>query len=355
MAESASTQKNDGGKSDGKSMSEKLPDLFAKLQPFMEALVDLYAKMAPHIAVARKYLKQAWQKVEPFYNQYWKQEYIEIMIGVVLLFYGGVFAMTIACYMAVQLSGWNTIKESWRVLKTNYNRGYDAFRNDKQAIAFFDKDGSGEVDAKEIAEAAGKFFRGTAEEKKMILIHLKCVFREIDPQQVTNGLGGLWTTAIAVIATLRSSVAKDVALGVSMGEMASKQIGQYVKPMLRARFDDDLKQWADYLVDTVCRFLGISLALILVRVVSAFHSAVKGGQIIARFVCKFLSNKQLAPKNTEINVESTTFFIMMQYGLALMGFYWQLSSGFALNSWVLRLILLPFSICELILTWIAAY
>jgi len=102
---------------------------------------------------------------------------------------------------------------------------------------------------------------------------------------------------------------------------------------------------------------GISLALILVRVVSAFHSAVKGGQLIAKYVFKFLNNKQLYTEKQadSINVEGTTVFMVLQYGLAAIGFYWQLTSGFGLNSIVLRLILLPFSFCEVILTYLAAY
>ena len=175
-----------------------------------------------------------------------------------------------------------------------------------------------------------------------------------------NAIGGIWSTSIAVIATLRSQFAKDIALGVSIGDIISKQVGKYIKPILVKKFDDDLKKWADFLIDSICRFFGISLALILVRVVSAFHSAVFGGQIISRFVFKFLNNKQLYSSQQivaaqNINIEGTTVFIAVQYGLAAIGFYWQLSSGFTLNSIFLRLILLPFSICEVILTYLAAY
>lgn len=174
---------------------------------------------------------------------------------------------------------------------------------------------------------------------------------------MTNGIGGIWTTAIAVIATLRSGFAKDIALGVSIGNIASKQVMKYAKPLLIVRFDDDMKKWADFLIESVCRFLGISLALILVRVVSAFHSGVLGGQMIAKFAFRFLLNKQLYTHQQaeSINIESTTLFMLVQYGLAMIGFYWQLSQGFGVNSILLRLILLPFSLCEMVLTYLAAY
>ena len=175
--------------------------------------------------------------------------------------------------------------------------------------------------------------------------------------KVTNGMAGMWTTAIAVIATLRSGFAKDIALGVSIGNIMSKQVSKFAKPMIAHRFDDDMKKWADFLIESVCRFFGISLALILVRVVSAFHSGVLGGQMIARFAFKFLMNKQLYTHQQaeSINVESTTVFMAVQYGLAAMGFYWQLTQGFGVNSIFLRLVLLPFSLCEMVLTYLAAY
>ena len=159
----------------------------------------------------------------------------------------------------------------------------------------------------------------------------------------------------AVIATLRPQFAKDIALGVSIGNIVSKQIGVYVKPYLAKQFDDDMKKWSDFIIDSMCRFFGVSLALMLVRVVSAFHSAVKGGQMIARFIFSFLNNPQNIPSSQKSVIETTTVFMVVQYGLAFIGFYWQLSSGFALNSIILRLILLPFSFCEFCLTWLAAY
>eukprot|EP00485_Elphidium_margaritaceum_P017011 CAMPEP_0202730050 /NCGR_PEP_ID=MMETSP1385-20130828/186444_1 /ASSEMBLY_ACC=CAM_ASM_000861 /TAXON_ID=933848 /ORGANISM="Elphidium margaritaceum" /LENGTH=358 /DNA_ID=CAMNT_0049396323 /DNA_START=31 /DNA_END=1107 /DNA_ORIENTATION=- len=358
MAEaSQSPQSSKANKQSDASAADKLTVLFAKLQPVISFLVDAYVKLSPYLEIARTYIAKGWQHIEPYYRRYWKTEYIEIFIGFVLLFFGGTFAMTIACYMAVQLSGLDTMKQAWATLKRNYRDGVEAFQNDPNARKFFDQDGDGQVSAKEFGSVTQRLFTGSAADKQAVLMHLRCVFVAVDPNQVMNGIGGIWTTAVAVIATLRSQFAKDIALGVSIGEMVSRQIGKYVKPVLAKRFDDDMKKWADFLVDAFCRFFGISLALILVRVVSAFHSAVKGGQIIARFVFQFLDNKQLSvpTAGTEYSIESTTVYMVVQYGLAAMGFYWQIQSGFVLNSIVLRLLVLPFSICELILTYLAAY
>jgi len=338
--------------------STDLSELFGKIQPFIEKLIDLYAIAYPYCAKAGGYISMGYQKVKPVINKYWKSEYTQLIFGVVLLLFGGTFAMTIACYMAVQLSGWDTIKKSWGILMENYREGMEAFQNDPKAKKFFDKDGDGSISTEEVAEAGKMLFRGTKEEKKMVLMNLRCVFVAIDPNEVMSGIGGLWQTAIAVLATLRSQFAKDVALGVSIGEMMSSQVGKYLKPAVRKWFAEDLKQWGDFLIDGGCRFIGISIALMLVRVMSAFHSAVLGGRMIARYVLKFLSNPQNVPHTNgdgAIELESTTLFMAVNYGLAALGFYWQISQGFGINSIFLRFILLPFSICEMVLTIFAAY
>merc|ERR1712024_426188 len=118
---------------------------------------------------------------------------MEIFIGFTLLFFGGTFAMTIACYMAIQLSGWQTIKNSWTVLKRNYYEGMEAFEKDPNAKKFFDKDGDGQISAKEIGSVGKMLFTGSAEQKKAVLLNLRCVFVAIDPQEVMMGVGGLWT------------------------------------------------------------------------------------------------------------------------------------------------------------------
>jgi hypothetical protein len=260
----------------------------------------------------------------------------------------------------VQLSGWDTVKQSYSVIKRNITQAQEAFANDADAQKYFDKDGDGRVSISELSDAAKTVFRGSADERNKVLMNLRCVFVAVDPHEVMRGITALWATTVAVIATLRSSIAKDVALGVSIGEMMSAQVSKYVKPVLIRRVDDDLKKWVDFGLDSMCRMFGISLALILVRIVSAFHSAIKGGQLIALYVCKFLRNKQLYTDaqnalQSNKNIERTELFMAIQYGLALTGFWWQLKQGFMLNSVLLRFLLLPFMICEFVLTWFAAY
>eukprot|EP01084_Bolivina_argentea_P160731 279858_1 len=239
MTEQKSSNK-DGGSNGVRSSTDQITDVFGKLQPYMETLVNICSQLAPYITIAETYINMGWKKVEPYYTKYWKSEYIEIFIGLVLLFFGGMYAMTIACYMAVQISGLETMKKSWKIIKKNYNEGMEAFRQDEKAQQFFDRDGDGTVSLREICEGIKMLVSGTTDQKRSVLTNLRCVFVAIDPQQLMSGMGGFWATAIAVIATLRSTFAKDIALGISIGEMVSKQIGKYARPIIQKRFDDDM-------------------------------------------------------------------------------------------------------------------
>ena len=87
------------GSSEKKSDKNDVQDVFGKLQPYLEKLIDLYSKASPYIDIVMSYLNIAFKQIEPYYKRYWKPEYIQIFVGLVLLFFGGSFAMTIACYM----------------------------------------------------------------------------------------------------------------------------------------------------------------------------------------------------------------------------------------------------------------
>ncbi|ETN99951.1 hypothetical protein RFI_37516 [Reticulomyxa filosa] len=220
-----------------------------------------------------------------------------------------------------------------------------------------------------------------------------------------NGVAGIWGSLLTVIATLRSSFAKHVALGVSLGENLTKSLSRYVRPWIIRHADEEFKQWIDFSFLTLCKIIGVGLAIMLARMVSAFHSAIKGGNLIGHVLFRFLGNRQLIPpemqeaiirasstassaaattnaasssslspnatdshhsnrsrtSDTVSNdigreiVEQNTLFIFTQYALALYGFYWQLSQGFQINFWLVRLILFPLILAEGIFTWLAAY
>ena len=177
-----------------------------------------------------------------------------------------------------------------------------------------------------------------------------------------DGITGLWSVGVTVIATLRSKFAKDVALGASLGDIASQSVVKYVKPIIKKSVPEDLKKWTTFIVDTIFKCLGITIALLLVKITSALQSSIKGGSILAKHLLGFLGKKGLMPKGatavsgTRIDEQilSNPMFIGIQYFLGFVGFMFQLRRGFRIF-FPLNIILFPFTIFEMILGFVAAW
>lgn len=81
-------------------------EFFGKLQPFIEKLMDVYSQAAPYIHTGIIKVKQVYDEfIGPKIKEYYLNEFSNVILGIVLLFFGGSFAMTIACYSALQISG----------------------------------------------------------------------------------------------------------------------------------------------------------------------------------------------------------------------------------------------------------
>jgi len=241
----------------------------------------------------------------------------------------------------------------------------------------------GQVTPSEIGQVLQKtLFQGNPNDRTALLLNMKSLLIAVNPNEVMNGIVVIWQVLLTMIATLRSSIAKEIALGVNLGKMFHKNVSVYIKPyILQMVFntqnntsnnvnksntnnkndnndiddEESLKQWVDFLIEFVCKLIGISLSFILIRCISAFHSALKGSLIITKYIFSFLIQQQLVPANVNVDNhgESNILFLFVQYSLACYGFYYQLISGFTIRFWFLRLLLLPFTFVELVLSYLA--
>jgi hypothetical protein len=339
------------------------------LEPVIAKGVDVYLKLYPFLEKGYDASKKGYATAKPYIDKYYTAEIGELFFGLVLLFFGGHFAMSIAAWTALKVSSLKTMQQSWAKLKTNYQSAMMAAQEDEAARAVLDTDGDGKVSAKEAASAVRSFMGASAADKMKTLNNLRAILIAVDPHEVMNGMVGIWTAICSVVAALRSSMAAAIAMGVSLGETLRIQGYKYVKPLIDRQEDKDMKRWAEFGYGFVCKSIAIAVAFALARMVSAFHSAVKGGQIIANILFRFMSKKGLLPPNvaetlTGVGSESpsenpvlqgNTLYLLCCYALALYGFITQLRAGFILDTWYLRMVLLPFTIVEGILTWVAYY
>lgn len=88
----------------------------------------------------------------------------------------------------------------------------------------------------------------------------------------------------------------------------------------------------------------MSIAWTVQRILSAFHSAMRGGIVFARNIMAYLAEM----KYVNINHEETYLDEIVGYSLAALGLWFQLAFGFGLP-FPLNVILFPFTVAEYLL------
>ena len=163
---------------------KNMESFMTKIQPIFVKSFEFYEKIAPYLGEFYNKCDESYKKAKPYINKYWFEGLTEIFLGVVLLFFGGNFAMTIACYVAVQLTGLDKIKESIRVLKLNYSEALKAALKDKDTKKLFDKDGDGRISISESLSVFVTFIKADVTTKKTMLYTMRGVLVAVEPQQV---------------------------------------------------------------------------------------------------------------------------------------------------------------------------
>jgi hypothetical protein len=318
-----------------RAVAEKVKPYLQKAAPYLRQLHDAYIKYNP---VVREYYGKAREKVDP-----------DLALACILLFFGGQFALTIVAVRAFQHTGGKMMTRSWADLQITYREGMTTLRKDAELVEFFDRDGDGDVSITEVATMLYEAAVEKTEDKKqkriqVFLAGMKC----IDPQRLLDALGGLWTGVIAVLATLRSEVARYVTVGTQIGTGAAEVLQAKTGEKVVQAFPQYVK-WIEAGYKAAGVLLGILVAFILTRVIMALSSAIEGGKIASEFLLvkgkehHFISEQQASDHKEK--------FV---YGVAAFGFLFQLWHGFGMP-WFLRLFLWPGVLVESTLTAIAMY
>jgi len=106
-------------------------------------------------------------------------------------------------------------------------------------------------------------------------------------------------------------------------------------------------QWIPVVISHTCKLVAISIAWWIQRIVSAFHSAVRGGILCARSLLAY-ANKQ---KYIELDADDTYLDEAAGYTAAALGFYCQLAYGFGLP-FPLNILFFPFTMLEWTIVWV---
>lgn len=323
---------------------KKIQPYLDKARPYAEKIRPLVKQALPYFALAWVELKKLHLMLQPYYSQ----EAADTLFAVILLFFGGQFAMTIACVQAFRMSGWSRMKESWTQLRESYAQAVTTLEKDNEARKLFDKDGDGALSLHEIAVVFKEMiYAESPEQKEVALKRTFLILKCVDPNKILDALVGLWVGIVTVLSTLRSQMAYCVGIGASIGKVICDTMKNYTQERLYAALPEH-KKWVDFALRASCGLLGILISLFLVRVVSAFNSALQGSAVLTAVLMKRLRESGIKDKSDREKEE------MVKWVLATVGFLWQLKSGFDLP-FLLKIPLLPVYMVESFLGVLAVY
>lgn len=241
--------------------------------------------------------------------------------------------MLIAAVEAYRMVGYESSLKCIRDLTDDFGKFIQASKQDDEK----DDNDDGIADVLQISK------KELAQRK--ILLFLKTV----DPKRVTEALAGLNAGFLAVVATLKLQFAKAITLGQAIGSIVEKPANIYALPILHALLPEDYKRWAQPIISYGVKSTAISIAWFVQRIMSAFHSAIRGGHMFSKNVFEYLSKMGYV----QIKQEDTYLDEIIGYSVAVIGLWFQLSLGFSLP-FPLNLLLLPFRALEWWLIWIVS-
>ncbi len=310
--------------------AERLPkyaDYIKAAKPYVVKAADAADAAWPHAVKAFEKCQELWKKLEP----YDPEQFFPLLFGLILCFFGGSYLTLIAAVEAVRLTVWEKLSKAVKDMYQNYCVALEASQKDDMV----DDNGDGVPDVQQISK------------KDLITRKVYVVAKAVNPEKMSEALGLLWGAVLSVIATLRIQFAQAITLGCSLGTMLHTNFDKNLQPVITQALPTELQKWAPVLSRYTFRSIGVTFAWFMQRIISGFHCAIRGGNMFVTNAVKLAKKHNYLPADFE---EESPKVTAAATAVALLGFYWQFSNGFALP-FPLNVLLLPVTIAE----WILEY
>jgi len=307
-------------------LSDKAPE---KTRPYI-------VKAAPIVGMAAVYIRIAIPHIVKFYSMVVEQiaklplGLMRALVGFCMCFFGGVFPGTIAAYEAWSLCGGKEAVASLQELYGEFEKVMEANKKDEAD----DKDGDGKPDIDAL------------DPKELVIHKTKLVLQTVDPTKVSKQVSLLYTGWIGVLATLKIKFAKTVTLGVAIGEKLYGPTEHYVQPIVTKMVEEEYQQWVPVVLKWMCKAVAVSIAWWIQRVISAFHSCIKGGLMFGRELVHYMHEKGYV----QFDIDDTYIDEGIGWGIAVVGLLTQFYFGFGVP-FPLNFFFLPLNFVEAFIAW----
>jgi len=301
------------------------------------AIAKLTDRMLPNILHAYCVGNEYYVKYKALWLSNVPADVNNIILGCFLCLYGGNYPALIATVTAIQQSGqWHVLKKGLIAIYEQVKEASQVLQEDEM-VKMLDKNKDGHVSLEEIAAALQEQGKG------LIITVMPSVLQKIDPNVMNDAITSVWAIWCSVMITLHSVFARQIAMGMQVGEIISQTAKQHISPVVAARMDKNYKIWADYGVLIACKFCGVMVAMFLTKLIGGFMTAMQGGEIVAKAV--IIRGKQY---KFIVSEDTGDLQSIIMYIIGGLGFYYQVTSGFSMNV-ILRTLLMPASVAEMIL------
>jgi len=262
-------------------------------------------------------------------------EQINILIGTIFCFFGGVYPALFAAIEAAKHGGWEDLKQAIFDLSEEAMTIIEESKKDDE----LDEDGDGVKDVNQITS------------KEYITRKGNLVIVKMNPEKVDKALGTIYKVWLSVIAVLTVKFAVTIALAISISEFIKKPLNRYIAPIVQAATPDDYDKWIPVIFGWFTKALAMSIAWYMQTFISAVASALIGSLMISQALITILQQKsiiteEMLPKD----LDSTQVDEVASYGIAALGVFVQVQMNFGV-SFPLNLLLFPFEFAEYYIRW----
>jgi len=301
---------------------------------FIAKLVDWHL---PHIIRAYEVLSEYLAIGIAKWKENFNSDMNHVMLGFFLCFYGGSFPALLTTVTAIYQSGqWGSLKKGVITAYNEFKEACGVLKED-EIVKALDKNKDGQVSFLEIVMGFKKGGKG------LVVTVMPLIIQKVDPNVMNEAITSIWTIWCLIMITLRSMFAREIAMGMQVGDVISNTMKVYVAPAIAQKVDNKWKIWVNYSLLIGCKFVGVLVAMILQKLLGAFACAMLGGEIFAKGMMPMMSNYVKLSLDEAKNWQSIT-----TYMIGGIGFLYQLKSGFTMNI-IFQLLLAPAVILEMVI------
>jgi len=307
-------------------LAEKVPE---KARPYVQKAAPIVAKLIVFCIIATPYVLEAVKKVDEVMQKL-PMRIFRAIIGFVICFFGGVFPLTIAAVEAWKVCGGDEAVAAMKTLRNELKKCHEESKKDD----VIDADGDGVADVNQISG------------KELVERKVKLVLKVVKPETVSSQVALLYTGWVGVMATLKIQFAKTIALGAAIGQRLYEPAEKFLEPTLVAMVPEEYKQWVPWCVKWGCKSIAVYIAWWIQRIISAFHSAIRGGLMCGKELVNYAHERGWISTSDE----DTYMDEIVGWGLAVFGFITQIMLGFAVP-FPLNLFMWPLYMVEGFIAW----